>query len=144
MYPQSLRFGYFELPSVSYSFFTPAPLLPGVGATNFPTALDSVGLRDRASVGCPPHPRLAAAGLPAGANATAQASTALTCGAEWVWARCDDLPTQLPLWRRTRSRSGQGAAASIWSSGSWAESLRAACPALNRSHVLPLLPTSVH
>lgn len=100
--------GYFELPSIS-SLSTPAPLLPGAGATRFPTALDSVGSRDRdpftsvleafnawdAAVGCPRiRAKLAAAGLPAGANATAQASAAITGGAAWVGARCEELSTR--------------------------------------------------
>ena len=85
--------GYFELPSIS-SLSTPAPLLPGAGATRFPTALDSVGSRDRdpftslleafnawdAAVGCPRiRAKLAAAELLA-ANATAEASASATAG----------------------------------------------------------------
>ena len=99
--------GYFELPSIS-SLSTPAPLLPGAGAsaTRFPTALDSVGSRDRdpftslleafnawdAAVGCPRiRAKLAAAELPA-ANATA--SAAITGGAAWGGARCEELKTR--------------------------------------------------
>jgi alpha-1,4-fucosyltransferase len=99
--------GYFELPSIS----TPAPLL--AGAARFPTALDSVGSRDRdpftslleafaswdAAVGCPRvRAKLAAAGLGLGpglplpsasasasANGTAEdpAAASVSGGAAW-------------------------------------------------------------
>nr|CAB3459509.1 unnamed protein product [Digitaria exilis] len=103
--------GYFELPSISSSLSTPAPLLPGAGSTRFPTALDSVGSRDRdpftslleafnawdVAVGCPRiRAKLTAAEELPGANATAQvsASAAITGGAAWRGARCEDLATR--------------------------------------------------
>ena len=97
--------GYFEVPSMS-SLSMLAPFLSGAGATHFPTALDSVGSRDRdpftslleafnawdAAVGCPRiRAKLAAAELPA-ANATA--SAAITGGAAWGGARCEELKTR--------------------------------------------------
>ncbi|CAN6357770.1 unnamed protein product [Urochloa humidicola] len=98
--------GYFELPSIS-SLSTPAPILPGAGATRFPTALDTVGSRERdpftslleafnawdAAVGCPRiRAKLAADPV---ANATAaSASAAITGGAAWGGARCEDLATR--------------------------------------------------
>jgi alpha-1,4-fucosyltransferase len=98
--------GYFELPSIS-SLTTPAPVLPGAGATRFPTALDSVGSRDRdpftslleafnawdAAVGCPRIRAKLAAGELHGANATAEASS-ITGGAAWGGARCEEMATR--------------------------------------------------
>ncbi|KAL6642322.1 hypothetical protein ACP70R_020503 [Stipagrostis hirtigluma subsp. patula] len=94
--------GYFELPSISYSLSTPAPLVAG---GRFPTALDSVGSRERsaftsllgafrdwdAAVGCP-RIRAKLAAEP-GANATA-APASLSGGAGWRGARCEELKTR--------------------------------------------------
>ncbi|KAJ1264982.1 hypothetical protein BS78_08G042300 [Paspalum vaginatum] len=95
--------GYFELPSISsLSPTTPAPLL--AGSTRFPTALDSVGSRDRdpftslleafnswdAAVGCP---RIRAK-LAANATGAAEPPASITGGAAWATVTCGDLATR--------------------------------------------------
>lgn len=102
--------GYFELPSITSSFS--APLTPIVSADaaaaaerrRFDTALDSVGSRKRhaftsvlaafgawdAAVGCP---RIRAK-IGAANATTASAMAAITGGAGWAGATCEDMKTR--------------------------------------------------
>jgi alpha-1,4-fucosyltransferase len=97
--------GYFELPSITSSFSAPlTPIADAAERRRFDTALDSVGSRKRhaftsvlaafgawdAAVGCPS----VRAKIGAANATTASAMAAITGGAGWAGATCEDMKTR--------------------------------------------------